>query len=261
MTLRAALDPLLEETALGDNVRELEQLIVGSYDPNDKLVSPVGDRYTHAVDTTVHRLNYTIRFQNTGNYFATNVRLEDALPALLDLGSLRVLGSSHLMQTYAFDSTLYFEFPSIMLPDSASDPDGSQGWVMFEMDVVPGVQYGDSIVNIANIYFDQNPPIITPPATTRFGAPLTTAVTGPTVSKAEARFMLVPNPAERHTTVLASTAVGPIQRIELLDLQGRQVHIPIPQGHVIDLDGLAPGTYVVLVQADRSAERLKLVIR
>ncbi|MCB0759125.1 MAG: hypothetical protein KDC01_11740 [Flavobacteriales bacterium] len=259
-TLQAAVAPLPGELSLNDNVRVLEREILASYDPNDKLVSPVGDRSTHAVDTTVHRLNYMVRFQNTGNYHATHVLLEDTLSPLLDPASLRVLGSSHPMQAYALDSILYFEFSSIMLPDSASDPEGSQGWVIFELDVAPGAQYGDSIRNIANIYFDQNPPIITPPATTRFAAPLATALAAPPAAIKGASFMLVPNPAHRWTAVRASNAAGPIQDIELLDMQGRPVRASISDGHVIGLDGLACGTYVVLVRGRHSAERLKLLV-
>lgn len=260
--LRAALDPLPEETSLEDNVRVLEQLIYASFDPNDKTVSPVGSSPDYSVDTTVHRLQYMIRFQNTGNYPATTVRLEDPMPSMLDMGSLHVLGSSHHpMHIYAYDSILYFEFPSIMLPDSTSDPAGSQGWVTFEVDVMPGMQYGDSIGNVAYIYFDQNPPIITPPAVTHFGPPSTTSVIEAPVPSTRAGFILVPNPAVRRVAVVPSDPAEPIRSLEVLDLQGRSVSVPILQGHIIDLDGLNSGSYLVLVHASDQTERLKLMVR
>lgn len=256
--IEAFLMPVAGETELVDNIAAHERPIVGAYDPNDKLVNPYGDPVTHAVDTTVHRLQYTIRFQNTGNWPATTVRLEDVLPPLLVPQSLRVIASSHAMHAYSFGGVLYFEFPSIMLPDSASDPEGSIGWVLFNLDVANGVVYGDSIINIAGIYFDQNPPIITPPAITRFAAPDVAAVLTRASAPAAQRFVLAPNPTNGATHIVDRMDKDPLLRVELIDVHGRITTMRSPQAG-LELDDLEIGTYQVRILTRGGMETLRLV--
>ena len=258
--LHFAIVPVPEETDLADNELWEDFPIVGAYDPNDKLVFPYGDPQWHSVDTTVHHLRYTIRFQNTGNYPATTVRLEDQLPAGLVPQSLQVHASSHAMQAYSFGSTLHFEFPSIMLPDSTSDPEGSMGWVRFTLAVAPGVQYGDSILNTANIYFDQNPPIITPPAITRFLSPIALRVPGTAaVITAAQRFRLVPNPAMGYAAVVDVEGGSPILGIELVQTSGGVRSVVTTGADRLDLGTLAPGTYAVRIFTREGAHVVKLV--
>jgi uncharacterized repeat protein (TIGR01451 family) len=105
-------------------------------------------------------LEYIIYFQNTGNYFATNVRLEDQLSDQLISSSLEVVSSSHTMETTLDpNGLLTFYFPNIMLPDSTSDPLGSIGFVKFRIDHAPTLEPGDVIENYVDIYFDFNPEI------------------------------------------------------------------------------------------------------
>ncbi|MCB0781241.1 MAG: hypothetical protein KDC03_17235, partial [Flavobacteriales bacterium] len=56
---------------------------------------------------------------------------------------------------------LSFLFERINLPDSASDPSGSQGFVTFLVDHLPGIAEGAEVTNTASIYFDANPAIVT----------------------------------------------------------------------------------------------------
>ncbi|HEY0976818.1 MAG TPA: hypothetical protein VGE21_05065, partial [Flavobacteriales bacterium] len=57
-----SVGPLALDAEDFDNIDALEQVVVGSYDPNDKLVSPQeADQFQVA-----EPLTYTIRFQNTG---------------------------------------------------------------------------------------------------------------------------------------------------------------------------------------------------
>lgn len=257
--VQALLTPVPAETEIPDNADEVDIPIVGAYDPNDKLVSPYGDPFTHAVDTTVHRLLYTIRFQNTGNWPATTVRLEDELSPLLVMQSLHVIASSHTMQAYSFGSVLYFEFPSIMLPDSASDPEGSNGWVTFTLNVDDGVVYGDSIINRANIYFDFNPPIVTPPAITRFQQPLTTNVPEGTAPASRQRFVLAPNPAHGSVSILDRSGSAHITRVELIDAQGRQRATNRSGTADLPLEGLPSGIYTVRIHTTEGVHPLPLV--
>ena len=138
------------------------QPITNSFDPNDKQVLPQGECDDNYIIPT-QRLTYTIRFQNTGTAPAVNVYLLDTLSQDLDMSSLRVVGQSHpgLLTDSLSGNVVRFSFDNIQLPDSMSDPAGSQGYVTFEISPVSGLPDGTQIENRAGIYFDFNDPIIT----------------------------------------------------------------------------------------------------
>ena len=141
----------------------VQEVVVCAYDPNDKLVSP--DR-EGPENYTLHDeyLNYTIRFQNTGTFAATDVVLLDTLDPNLDPSTFLVTGSSHwaLLNTlFIDDSILSFQFLNINLPDSGADFEGSNGYVSFIIKADTGLADSTVIENSAGIYFDLNPPIIT----------------------------------------------------------------------------------------------------
>ncbi|MFN6379877.1 MAG: FG-GAP-like repeat-containing protein [Flavobacteriales bacterium] len=131
-----------------------------AYDPNIKVEQIGWGPQGYFLDGQT--LEYIVYFQNTGNYLATNVRLEDQITNLLDASSIDVVSASHNIETSLSDTGLLtFYFPNIMLPDSASDPLGSIGYVKFRINHAPSVEPGDVIENLVNIFFDFNPPITT----------------------------------------------------------------------------------------------------
>lgn len=158
----ASIDILGNEVDTLNNFAVDTALVVGSYDPNDKQVSPAGLKEQGFILPTTSTLDYTIRFQNTGNYPASYVVLRDTLSEYLDLAQYRTLGFSHpFALTVEEDSIMVFTFANINLPDSMSDPLGSQGFVEFELGLEAGLSVGTTIENSAAIYFDFNPPIFT----------------------------------------------------------------------------------------------------
>lgn len=131
-----------------------------SYDPNDKLVeSTNGSRDIHL--NSADELIYTIRFQNTGNYYAEHVRITDTISSLLDMSSLTYLASSHPVEIRIHGREVVFSFYNIFLPDSLQDPLGSQGYVTFQIKPYIADMTGVEFLNKADIYFDYNPPIRT----------------------------------------------------------------------------------------------------
>lgn len=138
----------------------LELGMLCAYDPNIKVEQTGWGEQGYFLDGQT--LEYIVYFQNTGNYFATNVRLEDQLSDQLVASSLEVVSASHEMETILdTDGLLTFYFPNIMLPDSTSDPLGSIGFVKFRIDHASTVEPGDVIENFVDIYFDFNPEITT----------------------------------------------------------------------------------------------------
>ncbi len=146
-----------------NNISERVMTVIGSYDPNDKQVTPSGEGETNMIDPETGELIYKIRFQNTGTAPAVNVVIEDEIDlATLDIQSIQVLGTSHNLTDVMIDGAkVLFAFENIMLPDSVADLEGSQGYINFKINVVNDLPLGTVIENDAAIFFDFNEPIIT----------------------------------------------------------------------------------------------------
>lgn len=139
---------------------EQSQILTCAYDPNDKTVNPQGRTNLGYIPTDTEWLTYTIRFQNTGNDTAQNVRIEDVLDNKIE--QLIVLSSSHTLRTLVDESNkVSFMFDNINLPDSNVNVLGSQGYVAYKAKLKNNLPDGTQIFNVAEIYFDYNPAIVT----------------------------------------------------------------------------------------------------
>lgn len=226
----------------------ITRMVVGAYDPNDKqaVTSSRLSTTQYFLDADEH-IDYTIRFQNTGNAAAINVELVDTLSPLLDIGTLEVLAASHPFTVQLrHDTVLSFRFDNIMLPDSTSDPLGSQGFASFRIAPKSTFALGEVVANNADIYFDFNPPIRT--NTVELVADFTTGIA---VVDARERISVMPNPASDAVTLVADAVLQP-QRILLRSSTGQVLRdVPWPGGDVravLDLSRLATGLYAVEVR-------------
>jgi len=154
------LDPL--GGVFYDNEWAFNPIVTCSYDPNDKQATPAGWTEQHFI-TAGEELEYRIRFQNTGNAPAFNVRIEDQLDlSKLNLNSFTPIAASHSYSTIVTpDGMVQFVFDNIMLPDSVHDEPNSHGWVVYRIRSFDLLQPLDVINNTAAIYFDDNEPVIT----------------------------------------------------------------------------------------------------
>ncbi|PCH93806.1 MAG: hypothetical protein COB85_06395, partial [Bacteroidetes bacterium] len=135
----------------------------GPIDPNNKLlVFPKGLGPCNEVQPT-DTLTYLVNFQNIGTAPARNVVIIDTLDFVdLDVTSVQTLQTSHEAElTISGPGILKWTFKDIFLPDSASDPQGSNGYVKFSVRPRSDVESGALIENTAGIFFDFNPPVIT----------------------------------------------------------------------------------------------------
>ncbi|MEM6271701.1 MAG: T9SS type A sorting domain-containing protein [Bacteroidota bacterium] len=161
VTVNAAVSLPPNELTPANNVDSIDIPILNSWDPNDKLVIPLGDGPGGSIANGT-KLTYTVRFQNTGNAPAINVRIEDTLDTDLDPSTFVMLGSSHPYNwSMSGAGHLTWDFPNINLPDSNSNEPASHGFVQFQIDPYPNLSQGTRLENNAAIYFDFNPPIIT----------------------------------------------------------------------------------------------------
>ena len=137
--------------------------IIGSFDPNDKLVSPAGVGEEHFTKPEAV-FEYTIRFQNVGNDTAFNIYILDTISQHLDMSTFVSGVSSHDYEVQIIEGNIIrWDFPNILLVDSVKNEPDSHGFVKFNIEQKPNNPDGTVIENTAGIYFDFNAPIITPP--------------------------------------------------------------------------------------------------
>jgi uncharacterized repeat protein (TIGR01451 family) len=221
-----------------------------AYDPNDIYGFPLGEGPEGFIPAET-KLDYRIRFQNTGNLAATTVVVIDTIPAELDLTTFTPGFTSHVanIQINQTSREVTWTFNNIMLPDSASDPLGSIGhiWYGIEMaDLVPGEQ----ILNRAFIYFDQNPAIETNTSLHTISEPLTTRDFDGVNS-----FRIYPVPAREEITLLKADQNQTL--MEIRDIQGRlvQSQIIISSSTAINIAGLKAGVYIVSITDVQAGKR------
>lgn len=229
------IEPVAGDTTPMDNMYLWNDTVVGSYDPNDKLLSPAVATPT-AVQNDEVTITYTIRFQNTGTYLAERVVILDTLSADLRWSTFDLLGSSHPNQWYLLDGVLHVIHEGIMLPDSASDELNSHGHVRFSIKPSTQLALGDQVANIAHIVFDFNEPIVTDSAV--FSVDVSTGVK----PQAATGLSVWPNPVRDRLLI---TGITEASTLRVLDLGGRQVAQHRLAGQAwIDVSMLAPGVYV-----------------
>lgn len=139
--------------------------IRGSFDPNDKQATP--QLSVAQVNDNKHWIDYTIRFENTGNDTAFTVVVADTLLASkVQTNTVQLLGSSHHVTVTQNDHILYFEFRNINLPDSHINKIKCNGFVNFRVKPITTLTNGAIVPNKASIYFDYNSPVVTNTAQT-----------------------------------------------------------------------------------------------
>jgi uncharacterized repeat protein (TIGR01451 family) len=215
--------------------------VTGAYDPNDKLATTTaGVPGTYLIGSD-DEIAYTIRFQNTGTDTAFFVVITDTLPATLDPATFRAGPASHTHSlTMQGNGVLRWTFPNILLPDSNVNEPRSHGWVRFYIKPHLPVLPGTDIENIANIYFDYNPPVITDPC-------VLNAATGTALAEQDtSRMQCYPVPAIEHLQVLLPPELA-ATRLEIRAMDGRLCWTGPTTGPLttMDIKHLPNGLYAV----------------
>ncbi len=231
--------------------------ILCSYDPNDKLVSPAGvdDDYRTPYG---EKLTYTIRFQNTGNDVAYNVRIKDLIDDNLDMETFNVLGSSHQMNTIVSGHEVEFLFRDINLPDSTSNEPMSHGYIKYEINPQEGIEDRTLITNTANIFFDANPPIVTNTTENLM------VKESSSISDLQSQILanIYPNPiSQNEVLTIYSGGINEVQ-LEIYDRLGVNLLTQtFHQETQLQLDFLPVGVYFCyVVGKDAGSQMIKLVV-
>lgn len=237
--------PFIGDADTLNNEKIFCEPIFASYDPNDKKVFPRGlcDDHVYMGED----LTYTIRFQNTGNSEAIHVTVVDLMDANLDLSTLQVLSKSHpgLSVNYMGGREVQFNFRNIHLPDSTSDPVGSNGYVIFKISPRAGMAVNSIVSNEVNIYFDFNSPILTNTTSTTFTNDIPCIHTDDlTVFEVEQSiFTVYPNPAMNQLFIESVEAIT----ISIIDMTGKTIQSQVlkPGKNELDVSLLTNGVYVI----------------
>lgn len=265
LNLNFEVTPIAGDQTPWNNTIHCPMVVTGSYDPNDKAVSPgFGENgIIYAMDTL---LTYRIRFQNTGTDTAFTVVIKDTLEADLDIETVIPGPSSH-EYTLSIESprTLVFTFDNIMLPDSFVNEPASNGFVFFDIRPIEGTTFGTVIENSAAIFFDFNPPIITNTTVTTFDEFVGTS--RPQVE--DLPLTIQPNPTTGAAVLSYSLDEAQEVWVKVYDVQGRLL-MTLEQGqdrkagnHQVSIpaEQLSGGLYWIQVQTNKRLQGTTKLIR
>jgi hypothetical protein len=240
------IEPIVTDNFKDDNTQSLPQVVVGSYDPNDKKVVinyKKGDYDLYPNSEFV----YTIRFQNTGNYPADFVRVVDTLSDILDISTLKFLSASHEYKTNSSKGrVLVFDFNPINLPDSTANEAKSHGFIKFSIKPKRQIYGNETINNTAYIYFDYNPAIITNTVKTQ------QLIIGIKEQDITENLQISPNPANTQVTFSIDECNNKTIQARIYAMDGRLLRTKSAinnQANVMDVSTLGAGVYLLRVQS------------
>ncbi len=254
------MTPISGDAYASNNIKKYCFEVNNGYDPNIKSVYPIGVCPEHFVLSN-QKLTYTVKFQNTGNSNAINIFVLDSLDADLDLSSVRVIASSHSLITEVLPgNVLKFRFDNIMLPDSASNEPASHGYVIYEVDPLPGATDGTEIKNHADIYFDFNPPVITNTTLNTLVSVIPNCTIATEITESdESGFKIYPNPAE---DVFFVDNIQVNSAVYLYDISGRLILAQKSNSSkcAVNTSSLQNGIYLVEVGSGGLSNFQRIVI-
>lgn len=236
-----------------DNYYSIIDTVIGSYDPNDKIVN-------HTTLSTElsnsEELIYTIRFQNTGTDTAFKVVIIDTIIGNLDPTSIRILGTSHnYTWNYTGNGIATFVFDNILLPDSNVNEPGSHGFVTLALRPNKDLAVGDSIYNKAGIYFDVNEPIYTNQANTRI------ITVTPIYNHSNIPLSIYPNPTKDFVRIewnVTEPTTLILSDISAKIIKSEGLYNGLSE---INVSQLPKGIYIVQLQSGKNIAISKLIIQ
>ena len=223
--------------------------LIGSFDPNDLQVASqqfLQEGFVMADDIDDNdELTYLIRFQNTGNDTAYNVKIRDMIPSELNPASIVPGAASHNYNWLVLNGELIIDFFMINLPDSFTNEPNSHGFVKFKIQQLAGNLPGTVITNQAGIYFDANPPVIT--NQTFNTIPLATGI-----SNQANDVVFMPNPVNNQLQLVLPFETLGNTSIQIFDVMGKNIHTQSISNKVesIECNAFSKGMYMARIMHD-----------
>lgn len=153
LAFNAQVTPSNTDIIPEDNNFAFDHTVVNSFDPND-IICLEGE--TVPVTSVGKYFHYVINFENTGTAEAENIVVKmNVDPTEFDINTLQLQNASANVQTNIVGDQVEFMFKKIKLAT------GGHGNVLLKMRSKSDLVEGDTVNNIADIYFDYNFPIVT----------------------------------------------------------------------------------------------------
>jgi uncharacterized repeat protein (TIGR01451 family) len=256
---------LMTDTTPANNVINYSGLINGSFDPNDKQVSPAGIGPEGFISQQDSLLTYLVRYQNTGTDTAFTVKIEDIIDDELNLASISIDFATHPYSVELKNRKLVVTFSNILLPDSGTNYANSMGAIQYSIKLKPNLFPGTEIKNVAAIYFDFNAPVITNTVTNTIE--WATSVTQSNTPTELPILKAYPNPFG-NTLHLEWNYTEPLLSLTIWNLQGQKVgdFTSLTKGNLsgkVDLGtqsaSLPNGIYFLKAETATSLKMLKVV--
>jgi Leucine-rich repeat (LRR) protein len=226
-----------------DNLFNFEQIVVGSYDPNDITCLQGNALPIVEMGTFLH---YNIRFENTGTAAAENVVIKSEIDLTqYNIQSLQVMESSHAVNVRVTGNIVEFIHQGIQLDA------GGHGNILLKLKSNATLSQ-NTVINSADIYFDYNFPIVTNDEQTVF------ADLSKNDFNKELIIQIYPNPVQNELTIKAKSLIDSIQ---LYDAQGRIIFAKSSTQvrDVIDMSNYGSGIYFITISTSEGRQTQKII--
>lgn len=255
------IEPNINDSTPNDNQATLDEVVPGSYDPNDKT-STSGEYLTPAQIQRGDYITYVVRFQNTGNDTAFRIVIEDTLDANLDWSTLQPLNTSHPFSMQVVNKNIIqFTFSNMKLPPTSINEAESHGFIAYKVKPKADLAQGSSIKNTAHIYFDYNVPITTNTVTTQVA--LLSAIKNK--HNGGGQLSVYPNPNNGIFNLeFSANYLSPLL-LSIIDITGNVVYEHQLQHQYksivsINTVNLSAGLYTILLKTDKETQVQKIII-
>ncbi|MDI1316592.1 T9SS type A sorting domain-containing protein [Flavobacterium sp.] len=240
--------PLTADETQTDNSHRLQQVVVGSFDPNDKNCL---EGNVVGLETVGKYVHYMIRFENTGTAEAENIVVSDIIDTTkFDVSSLVPLsGSASFVTNIKNTNKVEFIFENINLP---FDDANNDGYVVFKIKTKSTLVVGNTFSNSANIYFDYNFPILTNTYTT------TITALGTQDFEFSSMFSLSPVPAKNILTITTKQDVL-MSSVSIYNTLGQLVQVNTNPNTTLDVSELKSGSYFIKIVTDKGTASGKFI--
>jgi Leucine-rich repeat (LRR) protein len=235
------ITPLTGDELPNDNSFNFNQIVVGSFDPND-ITCLEGNSVAPSI--IGEYLHYAINFENTGNFPAENIVVKATIdPSKFNINSLQLLNTSNPVDARINGNVVEFIFKNIQLGS------GGHGHILLKMKTNNILNSGDNVSKRADIFFDYNFPIDTGFAVTVFQN------LSNTVFVIDNSVSISPNPTSSKVNINSNNN---IKSIEVYDVQGRILQT-ILNANNLDLSDKTNGIYFLKITTEKGSKIEKVV--
>lgn len=250
VSFTATINPIADDFTPSNNIRVLNQIAVGSYDPNDKTVL---EGAFISEEQVGGYLTYLTRFQNSGTANATFVIIREVLDENLDWSTFTPLAESHDAHIELREGNqLTYTFNDIDLPYEDIEPELSIGFMLYQIKLKPGFALGDTASSSSDIYFDFNPPIFTNVVTTQIAPPMNVN------ENLKNNFIIYPNPTASNISILMQEVVE--AHYEITSITGERLSFgKVENINPIDVSFLSSSLYFISIITENERATFKLI--